>query len=56
MSDLGATRTGHASDTRKLAARSRTETGAHVSARAFWIAFAAIMLVIGLFALLLWMT
>ncbi len=56
MSDLGATRTGHASDTRKLAARSRTETGAHVSARAFWIGLGVILLALALFALLLWMT
>ena len=53
MSDLGATRTGHASDTRKLAARSRTETGPHVSARAFWIAFGVILLAIAVFALVL---
>ena len=52
----GERRTGHASDTRKLAARSRTESGAHVSARAFWIAFAVILLAVGLFALVLWWT
>jgi len=44
----------HPSETRELANRARTETGAHVSARAFWIAFAVILLAIAAFALILW--
>jgi hypothetical protein len=56
MPDLGPDRLRHASDTRQLASRARTESGAHVSARAFWTAFAVILLAIGLFALILWQT
>lgn len=53
---MSSERPGHASETRELANRARTESGAHVSARAFWIAFAVILLAIALFALILWWT
>jgi hypothetical protein len=53
MPDLGPDRLGHASETRQLAHRARTESSAHVSARAFWTAFAVILLAIALFALIL---
>ena len=44
----------HAADTRQLVERSGREPGIHVSARAFWVAFAIVLFAIGLFALLLW--
>jgi hypothetical protein len=46
----------HPSETRELANRARTEPSAHVSARAFWSAFAVILLALALFALILWRT
>ena len=52
--DLGPERPGHASETREMVERMRTESGgATVSGRSFWIAFAVIAVVIALFALLL---
>jgi hypothetical protein len=53
LPDLGSEGLTHASETRKLAARVRTQPGGHVSGRAFWTAFAVIAIAIGLFALIL---
>jgi hypothetical protein len=50
----GSDREDHASETRELANRARTDTSGHVSGRAFWIGFAIILLAIALFALVLW--
>jgi hypothetical protein len=51
--DPGPERSGFAAETRQIVERARTHSSAHVSARAFWIAFAAILLAIALFALIL---
>ena len=53
MPKLGPERPDHASDTRQLVERSRTESRAYVSARSLWIAFAAVLLAIVAFALIL---
>jgi len=46
-------RPGQASETRQMVERGRTDMGAEVSSRTFWIALAAIAAAIIVFALLL---
>ena len=55
MPDLGAERPGEATETRQMAERQRTESGAHVSDRRFLIALAVILGAIVVFALILYL-
>ena len=57
MPDLGSERPGEATETRQLAERGRTEPGGetNVSDRQFLIALAVIVIVIAVFAIVLWL-
>ena len=55
MPALGPERPGHPSDTRQWGERNRTESGVQVSNRRFAIALAVVVVVVGVFALVLYL-